>query len=117
VDQQDRFTGTMVHLLGLGWLLIPYVGNIVGPLILWLIKRGNSGEGSMFIDEQGKEAVNFQISVTIYAIAATLLIVVGVGIILTPFIFFADAVFVIIAAVKANRGDLYRYPLTMRFIR
>lgn len=105
--------GTVVHLLGLGWLIIPYIGNILGPLILWLLKR----EGSMFIDEQGKESVNFQISVTIYAVAASLLIVVGVGIALIPFIFVGDAILVVIAAVNANKGELYRYPLTLRLIR
>lgn len=114
MDQRERLTGTVVHLLAFAGLLLPFVFNILGPLILWLVKR----EESMFVDEQGKESVNFQISMTIYAVAASLLIAVGgLGIPLVGIIAIVDGVFVVLAAIQANKGDLYRYPFTMRFIR
>jgi uncharacterized Tic20 family protein len=114
MDHQERMIGMWEHLLAFVGLLVPYLGNILAPLILWLVKR----EGSMFIDEQGKESVNFQISMTIYAIAASILIAAGgLGIPLVGVIFIVDGVCVIIAAIRANRGDLYRYQVTIRFIR
>ncbi|MBC8469937.1 MAG: DUF4870 domain-containing protein [Planctomycetes bacterium] len=101
------------HLSGLAGIILPASGNIVAPLIIWQIKKDNNP----FIDEQGKEAVNFQISMSIYLIASIILsfICIGVPLIIATIIVFF--VFLLIAAVKANNGYHYRYPLTMRFIK
>ena len=69
------------------------------------------------MDEQGKEAVNFQISMLIYGIVAGLLCFLCVGFVLAPAVAIFDLVFLLIAAVKANNGEHYRYPLTIRFIK
>ncbi|HEU5001592.1 MAG TPA: DUF4870 domain-containing protein [Actinomycetota bacterium] len=113
MDRDERMLATMVHLLAFCGLLFPLGGNVLGPLILWLVKR----DTSMFFDENGKESVNFQISMLIYVLVATLLIEVLIGIPLVAVLLGADAVLVVIAAVKANRGEFYRYPISIRFIK
>jgi len=113
MDRDERMLATMVHLLAFCGLIIPFIGNVLGPLILWLVKR----DTSMFFDENGKESVNFQISITIYLLGAVLLAELLIGIPLFAVLLGADAVFVIIAAVKANQGEFYRYPLSIRFIK
>lgn len=111
--KQARLWGMLCHLSALaGFVGIPF-GNIIGPLIIWLIKR----QEIPFVDEQGKEALNFQISLTIYSIISLLLIMVVVGIFLLIAIVIFGLVMVIIASVRANNGESYRYPLTIRIIR
>jgi len=69
------------------------------------------------VDAHGKESLNFQISLTLYAIIAFFLCFALIGFLLLPLIFLTGLVFVIIATVKANDGEPYRYPLTIRFIK
>lgn len=111
-SKDDRMWGMLCHLAALAKYVFP-VGNIIGPLIIWLIKR----DQSWFIDDQGKESLNFQISMTIYLIIAGLSILVLVGIVLLPLLLLVDLILVVIAAIKANEGTAYRYPLTIRFIK
>jgi len=103
----------LCHLLGLCALIgIPF-GNILGPLVVWLVKRKEFD----FVDEQGKEALNFQISITVYGIIAAMLIVVLIGWFLLIALAIADIVFIIIASMKANDGESYRYPYIFRLIK
>ena len=95
-----------------GYIGIPF-GNIVGPLLVWLLKR----EESPFIDAHGKEALNFQLSATIYAIISALLIVIIVGIFLLVALVAFVVIVTIMAAVRASNGQYHRYPLTIRFIK
>ncbi|HWD08142.1 MAG TPA: DUF4870 domain-containing protein [Actinomycetota bacterium] len=111
MDQKERLTGSFEHLLAFAFFIFP-LGNIIGPLVLWLVKR----QGSMFIDEHGKASLNFQISMTLYGILAAILSLAGVGLLILPVIIVADGVLVIVAAVQAHRGDLFHYPVTIRFI-
>jgi hypothetical protein len=90
---------------------VPF-GNILGPMIVWLIKK----EEFPFVDDQGKEAMNFQISMTVYGIVAFILCFVLIGFLLLFALVIMDLALTIVAAVAANRGEYYRYPLTMRFI-
>jgi uncharacterized Tic20 family protein len=113
VNKDARMWAMISHLSGLAGLVVPVIGCIVGPLIVWQIKK----EEFPFVDEQGKEAVNFQISMLIYGIIAGLLCFVCVGFVLAPAVAIFDLVFLLIAAVKANNGEHYRYPLTIRFIK
>jgi uncharacterized Tic20 family protein len=111
--KQARLWGMLCHLAALaGFVGVPF-GNIIGPLIIWLIKR----QEIPFVDEQGKESLNFQISLTIYSIVAALLIFVVVGIFLLFAIIIFGLIMVIIASVKTNNGESYRYPLTIRIIK
>ncbi len=113
VNKDARMWAMICHLAALAGLVVPVVGCIIGPLIVWQIKK----EDFPFVDEQGKEAVNFQISMLIYGIVAGLLCFVCVGFVLAPAVAIFDLVFLLIAAVKANNGEHYRYPLTIRFIK
>ncbi len=113
VNKDARMWAMICHLSGLAGLVVPVIGCIVGPLIVWQIKK----EEFPFVDEQGKEAVNFQISMLIYGIVAGLLCFACVGFVLAPAVAIFDLVFLLIAAVKANNGEHYRYPLTIRFIK
>ena len=88
------------------------MGTFFGPLIVWLAKR----EGRPFVDDQAKEALNFQISWTIYMIGALLLCFVFVGIFLLVGLTIFHVVCMIVAGLKANDGFKYRYPLTIRFL-
>jgi len=69
------------------------------------------------VDEQGKEAVNFQITMAICAVVSLVLILVLIGLLLLPAVIITDIVLLLIAAVKANEGVHYRYPLSIRFIK
>lgn len=116
-EKQARTWGMLCHILAFAGFIIPLVGNIVGPLVIWLLKR----EEHPFIDEQGKESVNFEITVSIcLAIALGLACVGGVIIlplILPPVVVILWIVFVIIAAIKANAGEHYRYPFALRLVK
>lgn len=112
MDQKERTLASLVHLLSFAGLIVPF-GHVLGPLVLWLVKR-NDYPG--FFDTNGKESVNFQISMTLYLFVAGVLLLALIGILLLPAVIIVDIVLVIIAAVKANQGELYRYPLAIRFI-
>ena len=113
ISKDARMWAMFCHLAGLAGLAIPVIGFVVGPLVLWQIKK----EEFPFVDEQGKEAVNFQISMLIYGLASMFLFLCGIGFILAPAVFIVDVVFLLIATVKANNGEHYRYPLTIRLIK
>ena len=106
VSSDSRMMGMLCHLLGLFTCFI-------GPLIIWLIKK----DEDPFVDNQGKEALNFQITVAIAFIVSVLLAFVCVGVFLGIAVGIADLVFCIVAAAKANSGQAYRYPVSIRFIR
>lgn len=104
-SQEIRTLGMLAHLLGiLGFL---------GPLLIWLIKK----DDDPFIDDQGKEALNFQITMLIALIASGLLMFVCIGFFTTPALAIADLVMCIMAGMKANEGVKYRYPFTLRLIK
>ena len=113
LDKDARMWAMFCHLAALAGLVVPVVGCIVGPLVVWQIKK----EEFPFVDKQGKEAVNFQISMLIYGIVAGLLCFACVGVVLLPAVVIFDFIFMLIAAVKANDGYHYRYPLSIRFIK
>lgn len=112
-DKDTRLWGMLCHLTALAGIIgIPF-GNIIGPLVVWLVKR----EEIPFVDDQGKASLNFQISMTIYGLIAGILSCLGIGIILLLIVWIVDLVFIIIASIRANEGQPYRYPLAIPFIR
>ncbi|WP_442110870.1 DUF4870 domain-containing protein [Pseudomonas sp. NUPR-001] len=100
------------HLAALAGLLMPF-GHVLGPLVMWLWKKNLDP----FIDDQGKEALNFQLTVFLASLACYALLYVLVGFVLYGILVVYALVFTIIAGVKANNGQAYRYPLTLRLIR
>lgn len=111
-DNDARLWATLAHLAALAGYIIPFVGNIVGPLVVWLIKK----DESPFVDHHGKEAVNFQISMTIYVLAAAVSLFFLIGFVLVPVLVILQLVFMVIAAIAANKGEYYKYPMTIRLI-
>jgi uncharacterized Tic20 family protein len=103
----------MCHAAALAGIFLHAFGHLFGPLIVWLLKRGESSE----IDAHGKEAVNFQLSMLIYTVVSLVLCLVLIGFALLLVLWILNTVFVIIATVQASEGKLYRYPLTIRFIK
>ena len=112
-SKDERMWGMLCHLTALVFLAgIPF-GNIIGPLVVWLLKR----KDMPLVDEEGKEALNFQISMTIYFIASAMLCFILVGFLLVVPVVLANLIFTILAAVKTSDGEKYRYPLTIRFFK
>ncbi len=105
-EKDDRTFGMLAHLLGI------FTG-FVGPLIIWLIKK----EESPFVDDQGKEALNFQIVMSAGYIISSFLLSILVGCLTYPAFIIASIVFGILATMKANEGTAYRYPFTIRIIK
>jgi hypothetical protein len=99
------------------WSVLAHVGGIlfsfVAPLIVWLVYKGRGA----FVEDQAKEALNFQITVAIAYLAGTVLLVVIIGIFVILAAAICSILFGILAAVASNRGELYRYPLTLRLIK
>ena len=106
----ERTWGMLSHLSALLGLFISL--NFLGPLIIYLVYR----ERSAYVRRQSAEALNFNLSITIYLIVSGILILLLIGIILLPVVLVFWLVEVIIASVAANRGDEHRYPLTLRFV-
>ncbi len=113
IGKDARMWAMFCHLAGLAGILVPMIGNIVAPLIVWQIKK----EEDPFIDEQGKEAVNFQISMSLYMVICIPLCFICIGAFLVPAVALFYLIFLLIAAVNANNGHHYRYPLIIRFIK
>lgn len=114
ISQNEKQWAMFSQLAALvGLLGIPF-GNLLGPLIVWLIKK----EVMPFVNRQGKEAVNFQISCLIYGLVLSptlcfpplfILLILALGVV--------NVVFVIIASIAASKGEAYQYPLCLRLIK
>lgn len=147
LNQQQKNIATFIHLSTFSGYFIPF-GNFILPIILWIINK----DKSEFIDEHGKQAINFQISIFLYSFIIAVLIIllllfnilsitsilelqelddldinisksvalfysVGVVVILKVIAFLFEIAFIIKASLKAQEGILYRYPLTINFIK
>ena len=124
VSSEERQWAMFAHLSALvgGILTSGWAGSLgcfIGPLIIWMVKK----DTMPFVDDQGKEALNFNITVGLIFLALLLLSIVtlGIGLIIAIpgwiIVGIAWLVFTIIAGIKANEGVAYRYPLTLRLIK
>jgi len=111
-DKEERTWGMFCHLVVFLGLIIPFA-SIIGPLVIWLIKR----DEMPFVDDQGKESLNFQITMMLATIVSALLMFVLIGFVLIFVVIIFQLVVIIIASIKANEGVYYRYPLSIRFIK
>jgi uncharacterized Tic20 family protein len=106
---KDACTFAMLaHLLGA-------ILCFLGPLIIWLVKK----DEHVFIDDQGKEALNFHLTLLIVYVALAVLAAVtcGIGAVLYPVVYLVQIIMGILAAVKANGGEYYRYPFNIRMVK
>jgi uncharacterized Tic20 family protein len=112
VGQEVRNTAVAAHLSTFAGLVVPF-GSVIGPLAVWLTRRHRDP----FIDQAGREALNFGISIAIYGAVLLVAALMMVGI---PFLIVGVVAWVVLAslaAVKASQGQIYRYPLTLRLVR
>lgn len=105
ISSDQRTLAMLAHLLGI-------LTGPVGALIIWLIKRDEGG----FVENQAKEALNFQITVLLLSLLGGILLLVLIGVFLLMAVAVANLVFSIIGAIKASSGQRYRYPLTLRLV-
>ena len=111
-SSQTRTWCVLCHASALLGLFFHFLGHLLGPLIVWLVKRGDAAE----IDAHGKESLNFQISMLIYDAIAAILCIVLIGVPILIILWIMNTVLVIIASIRASEGQLYRYPFTIRFL-
>ncbi|ALN80041.1 DUF4870 domain-containing protein [Lysobacter antibioticus] len=111
ISQDEKTWGMLAHLSTLVGLIIPF-GSVLGPLVVWLIKK----DTMPFAAEQGKEALNFNITVLIAFIVSAILTIVLIGFLLMLAVGLAWLVLTILAALAANKGESYRYPMTLRLV-
>jgi uncharacterized protein len=132
---QERTWAMACHMAALAGLIIP-LAHVLGPLLVWLVKRNEM----VYADDQGKEALNFQLSITVYMLVALAIIALVFlislltmgapeGILPVPFlaiflgmlaiiaIVLFDLVAIVDAVIRTRRGEWFRYPFTIRFIR
>jgi len=105
--------GMLCHLTAFAGHIIP-LGNVIGPLIVWLMKK----DDYPYVDDQGKESLIVQSAVLVYIIMSDVFafITCGLGAIVTLAVGIFSTVMIIIAAIKASEGEYYRYPLSIPFI-
>jgi uncharacterized protein len=111
-NAEEKQWAMFAHLAAFAGFVIPF-GNILGPLVVWLIKK----DTMPFVDEQGKESLNFQITIAIAGVICVILMFVLIGILLAFALGICFLIFTIIAAVAANKGESYRYPFVIRLIK
>ena len=113
VSKEEQNWAMICHLVALAGFIIPF-GNVIGPLVVWLIKRGEMP----LVDRHGKESLNFQITVAIAALVSMALMVVLVGFVLLAIVGIGALVLTIRAAIKVSNGELdYTYPMTIRLLK
>jgi len=111
-DKSIRDLAMVTHLLGFAGMVFPF-GNIIGPLVIWLMKR----EESEYLDIHGKEVLNFQISMIIWFTISGVLALVIVGFVIMAVLGILSVIWTIMGAIRASAGEYYRYPITVRFIK
>lgn len=111
VSSDDRTWAILAHAAAFVGFVVP-LGNILAPLLIWAIKK----EDSRFVDENGRQAVNFQISWTIWLTISGLSVLILIGLLLLPIVAIAWLALVVIAIIRASNDEVYEYPLTFEFI-
>ena len=112
-SENERTWGMLAHLAAFGGLVLPLVGNVVVPLIVWQVWR----ERSAFVADQALESLNFNITVSIAALVCWIAVFIFIGVLLGMALFVAWLALTIIAAVKASEGASYRYPFALRLVK
>ena len=113
VDKEAQNWARYCHLAALSGFIIPF-GSIVGPLVVWLMKK----DTMPLVDQHGKESLNFQITVMIALIVSAASMIVLIGFLLLPVVGIAALVMTIMAVIKVSGGQLdYKYPFAIRLIK
>lgn len=109
----ERTWAMFAHLSALSGYLVPF-GHLIGPLVVWLMKR----DEMPFVKDQGRESLNFQITVSIAYLACGILsfVTCGIGVLLFIPVALASLIFIILATISASNGVQYRYPVCWRVV-
>jgi uncharacterized Tic20 family protein len=111
LPESERNWAMLCHLSAFAGFFFPF-GGIIGPLICWLSKKDESA----WVDMNGKEAMNFQMSILLYIVLAIPLFFILIGIPIVVFLGFLKIICIIIASIKASKGERFKYPLAIPFI-
>jgi len=111
VDDEERTWGILAHAGGFAGLAVPF-GNVIAPLVVWLVKR----DESRFVDENGIRALNFQLTWSVILLVTALSVLVGVGLVLFPLAMLAWLILTVVGTVRAADDEVYDYPLTIGFV-
>ena len=106
--QEDRTIALITHLSGI-------ITGFIVPLIIWLINKDKPEKS--WLTDQSKEALNFQITITIAFVICVVLSAVLIGAFLMPIVWLVNLIFCILGGVAANKGEAYRYPFALRLIK
>lgn len=112
LSREEKNMGLAVHAASFAGYLIP-LGNILGPLIVWLMKR----DEMPFVNDCGRNCLNFKLSMFIYFLISFVLMFVGIGFLLLGALAIVDIVLTVIAIIKASEGKSYQYPLSIQFLK
>jgi len=113
ITTQAKQWAMFLHLSMLAGFIIPVIGTVVPPIILWQLKK----DEMPWIDAHGKNAVNWIISAFIYLVVCIMLSVIFIGILLAGVLFTLGMIFPIVAGIKANNGEVWKYPLAIQFLK
>jgi uncharacterized protein len=111
LSETERNWSMLCHLSAFAGFFFPF-GGVIGPLICWLTKRDESS----WVNDNGKASLNFQLSMLLYMILTIPLCFILIGIPIIIFLVVLKVICIIIASVKAPKGELFRYPLVIPFI-
>ena len=111
LSETERNWAMFCHLSALSGFFFPF-GGIIGPLVCWLSRK----DESTWVNENGKASMNFQLSMLLYIVLAIPLIFIIIGIPIIMIIGTLKIVCIIIASVKASKGEEFKYPLAIPFI-
>ncbi len=111
MDKETRTWAMLLHFSLLAGFVVPFAG-LIAPIVIWQLKKEQMPE----IDAHGKMVLNFIISMLIYSAVCFLLAFVLIGIVLGVGVFIMGIVFPIVGGIKANSGELWNYPLTLKLI-
>jgi uncharacterized Tic20 family protein len=116
--ENERTWGMLAHLSAFAALIIPFAGQVIGINVLGVyLVSTTRGKQSAFVAANAKEALNFNISVTLAALFSAILLIVHVGAVLSAAVFIVWLVMTLIAAIKASEGHTYRYPFSLRLVK
>jgi uncharacterized protein len=111
ISETERNWAMLCHLSAFSGFFFPF-GGIIGPLICWLSKRDDSA----WVNVNGRNSLNFQLSMLLYIILILPLVIIIIGIPIIIILLTLNAICMIIASVKAAKGEIFRYPLSIPFI-
>ena len=111
LSESERNWAMLCHLSAFAGFFFPF-GSIIGPLVCWLTRK----DESLWVNQNGKASLNFELSILLYIVLAIPLCFIIIGIPIVVFLGILKIICIIIASVKASKGEEFRYPLAIPFI-